>query len=259
MILLGDKDVPDIPGDEAKEPAFGMRAFAVLESFAQEARQLGLPTADNLSIILTHLSEVIRNNLPQLLSYKDAKTLIDGLDPEYRKLTDDMCTNHITYPGLQAVLRLLLAERVSIRNLHLILEAIAEIVPHIRRTEKIVEHVRMRMGQQLCGDITENGTLNVLRLGPKWDTAFHDGLKRDAKGDVLEFDMEPGQLEEFGELASKAIRGHLDDGLSFAIVTAPEVRPYVRMIMERLHPNLPILSHVEIARGAQLNIIGALS
>ncbi len=259
LALIGEGELPDIPGEETKEPAFGMRALSVLESFQEEVKQQGIPTADNVAIMLTHLSEVIRNNLPQLLSYKDAKTLIDGLDPEYRKLTEDMCTNHITYPGLQAVLRLLLAERVSIRNLHLILEAIAEIAPHIRRSEKIVEHVRMRMAQQLCGDITINGTLSVLRLGNRWDLAFHESLKRDSKGEVREFDMDPALLEEFGSEATKVIRSHLENGTQFALVTAPEVRPYVRMIIERLHPNLPVLSHVEIARGADLNIIGAVS
>lgn len=259
LVLVGDKALPDIPGEETKEPAFGMRALSVLESFQDDVKQLGIPTADNVAIILTHLSEVIRNNLPQLLSYKDAKTLIEGLDPEYRKLTEEMCTNHISYPGLQAVLRLLLAERVSIRNLHLILEAIAEIAPHIRRAEKIVEHVRMRMGQQLCADITTKGTLNVLRLGSRWDLAFHESLKRDTKGEVVEFDMDPTLLEEFGTAASQSIKSNLEAGHSFALVTAPEVRPYVRMIIERMHPNLPVLSHVEIARGADLNILGSVS
>ena len=259
LVLVGEKEMPDIPGEETVEPAFGIRALSVLEGFSEDVKQLGLPSADNVAIILTHLSEVIRNNLPQLLSYKDTKVLIDGLDPEYRKLTEEMCSNHISYPGLQAVLRLLLAERVSIRNLHLILEAIAEIAPHIRRSEKIVEHVRMRIGQQLCGDITVKGTLNVLRLGNRWDLAFHESLKRDSKGEVREFDMEPHLLEEFGTAASKTIKSHQEAGVNFALITAPEVRPYVRMIIERLHPNLPVLSHVEIARGANLNILGNVS
>ena len=112
------------------------------------------------------------------------KALLERLDPEYRKLADEICTSHISYPGLQAVLKLLLAERVSIRNLHLIIEAIAEIAPHVRRTEQIVEHVRIRMAQQICGDLSENGVLKVLRLGNRWDMAFHQSLKRDAKGEV---------------------------------------------------------------------------
>ncbi len=224
-----------------------MRAYSVPELFAEDLKRENYAFADNMSVLLTHLSEVIRNNLPQLLSYKDMKALIDRQDPEYRKLVDEICTSHITYPGLQAVLKLLLAERVSIRNLHLIIEAIAEIAPHVRRTEQIVEHVRIRMAQQICGDLTENGVLKVLRLGNRWDLAFHQSLKRDAKGEIREFDIDPRLLEEFGQEASKAIRGHLDAGERFVLVTAPEARPYVRMIIERLFATLPVLSHVEIA------------
>ena len=156
---------PDVPGDDAREPAFGMPAMWIAESYAAEAKREGFQPIDNLSVLLTHLSEVIRNNLPQLLSYKDMRALLDRLDPEYKRLIDDIVPSQISYSGLQGVLKLLLAERVSIRNLNLILEAIAEIAPHVRRSEQVVEHVRMRMAQQICGDLTEGGSLRVLRLG----------------------------------------------------------------------------------------------
>ncbi|MEX0955116.1 MAG: flagellar biosynthesis protein FlhA [Rhizobiaceae bacterium] len=259
MVLLGSGALPEMPGEEVKEPAFGMRAFSVPDMFAEDLKREQLPYADNMSVLLTHLSEVIRNNLPQLLSYKDMKALIERLDPEYKKLSDEICSSHITYPGLQAVLKLLLAERVSIRNLHLIIEAIAEIAPHVRRTEQIVEHVRIRMAQQICGDLSEGGILKILRLGNRWDLAFHQALKRDPKGEVREFDIDPRQLEEFGEEAGKVIRSHLDTGERFAIVSAPEARPYVRMIVERLFPTLPVLSHVEIAKGVEIRVLGAVS
>lgn len=259
MVLLGNRSLPDMPGEEVKEPAFGMRAYSVPEMFAEDLKREQLAYADNMSVLLTHLSEVIRNNLPQLLSYKDMKALIDRLDPEYKKLADEICTTHITYPGLQAVLKLLLAERVSIRNLHLILESIAEIAPHVRRTEQIVEHVRVRMAQQICGDLSESGVLKILRLGNRWDLAFHQALKRDPKGEVREFDIDPRQLEEFGEEAGKSVRSHLDQGERFAIVAAPDARPYVRMIVERLFPTLPVLSHVEIAKGVEIRVLGAIS
>ncbi|TIT58655.1 MAG: EscV/YscV/HrcV family type III secretion system export apparatus protein, partial [Mesorhizobium sp.] len=194
MVLLGNRDIPEIPGEEIREPAFGMRAYSVMETFAEDLKRENFTFADNMSVLLTHLSEVIRNNLPQLLSYKDMKALLERQDQEYRKLADEICTTHISYPGLQAVLKLLLAERVSIRNLHLIIEAIAEIAPHVRRTEQIVEHVRIRMAQQICGDLSEGGVLKVLRLGNRWDLAFHQSLKRDAKGEVREFDIDPRQL-----------------------------------------------------------------
>lgn len=259
MVLLGKRDIPEIPGEEVREPAFGMRAYSVPEMFGEDLKREQFTFADNMSVLLTHLSEVIRNNLPQLLSYKDMKALLERQDPEYRKLADEICTSHISYPGLQAVLKLLLAERVSIRNLHLIIEAIAEIAPHVRRTEQIVEHVRVRMAQQICGDLTEGGVLKVLRLGNRWDLAFHQSLKRDAKGEVREFDIDPRQLEEFGQEATKSIRGHLEAGERFVIVTSPDSRPYVRMIIERLFTTLPVLSHVEIAKGVEIRVLGTIS
>lgn len=259
LVITGSGRKPSIPGDEIREPAFGMPAVSILEAFAEDLKREGFHPIDNVSVVLTHLSEVIRNNLPQLLSYKDVKVLIDRMDPEYKKLADEICTSHMSYSGLQAVLKLLLAERVSIRNLHLILEAVAELAPHVRKTEQIVEHVRVRMSQQLCGDLADNGQLRVLRLGSKWDLLFHQALKRDAKGEVLEFDIDPRTLEEFSEQASKVIREFMDRGLPFVLVTSPETRSYVRMIIERLFPTLPVLSHVELAKGLDIKILGSIS
>ncbi|MDO9418257.1 flagellar biosynthesis protein FlhA [Pararhizobium sp.] len=259
LVVTGGGRRPSVPGDDIREPAFGMPAVSILETFTEDLKREGFHPIDNVSVVLTHVSEVIRNNLPQLLSYKDVKILIERLDPEYRKLADEICTSHMSYSGLQAVLKLLLAERVSIRNLHLILEAVAELAPHVRKTEQIVEHVRVRMSQQLCGDLADNGVLRVLRLGNKWDMVFHQALKRDAKGEVVEFDIDPRHLEEFSEQATKVIREHLDRGMPFVLVTSPESRSYVRMIIERLFATLPVLSHVELAKGLEIKILGSIS
>jgi flagellar biosynthesis protein FlhA len=259
LVITGDGQRPDVPGDETREPAFGMKAMWVSESFANTVKREGFDPVDNMSVLLTHLREVIRSNLAQLLSYKDMRSLLDRLEPEYRRLVEEIIPSQISYSGLQAVLKLLLAERISIRNLHLILEAIAEIAPHVRRAEQIAEHVRMRMAQQICGDMADNGVLKVLRLGNRWDLAFHQSLKRDAKGDVVEFDIDPRLIEQFGAEASKVIRGLLDQGNQFVLVSAPDARPYVRMVMERLFATLPVLSHLEIARGVQIKSLGTIS
>ncbi|MDO6962584.1 flagellar biosynthesis protein FlhA [Rhizobium alvei] len=259
LVITGGGRRPTVPGDDVREPAFGMPAVSVIETFTEELKREGFHPIDNVSVVLTHLSEVIRNNLPQLLSYKDVKILIDRLDPEYKKLADEICSSHMSYSGLQAVLKLLLAERVSIRNLHLILEAVAELAPHMRKTEQIVEHVRVRMAQQICGDLSDNGLLRVLRLGNKWDMVFHQAIKRDAKGEIVEFDIDPRHLEEFSEQATKVVREYLDRGLPFVLVTSPETRSYVRMIIERLFATLPVLSHVELAKGIEIKILGTIS
>ena len=259
MVITPGGRKPSVPGDEIREPAFGMPAMSVPDSFVEDLKREGFQPIDCISIVLTHLSEVIRNNLPQLLSYKDMKILIDRLDPEYRKLADEICSSNLTYSGLQAVLKLLLAERISIRNLHLILEAVAEISAHVKKSEQIAEHVRVRMAQQLCGDLADKGVLRILRLGNRWDLAFHQALKRDNKGEVVEFDIDPRQLEEFSEELSRVIREHMDKGAPFVLVTSPDARAYVRMIVERLFPTLPVLSHVEIAKGIEIKILGSIS
>ncbi|MGL9621821.1 flagellar biosynthesis protein FlhA [Bradyrhizobium sp. U531] len=260
VLVLVDKDgKPDVPGEEVIEPAFGMKALWVTEAFTDEVKRQGCKPVDNLSVLLTHLSEVIRANLAQLLSYKDMRALLDRLDPEYKRLVEDLCPSQISYSGLLAILKILLAERVSIRNLHLILEAIAEIAPHVRRSEQVAEHVRTRLAQQICGDLSDNGVLNVVRLGNRWDLAFHQSLKRDAKGDVVEFDADPRLIEQFATEASAAIRKFTENGTSVVLAVTPEARPYVRMILERVFPTLPILSHVEVARSAEIRALGAIS
>src|SRR5579883_645619 len=258
LVIFGDGPKPDLPGEEVREPAFGMKALWFSGAFANELKRAGFNPIDNISVLLTHLSEVIRNNLAQLLSYKDMRILLDRLGPEYKRLIDDICPSQISYSGLLAVLKLLLSERVSIRNLHLILEAIAEIAPHARRAEQVAEHVRMRMAHQICGDLMDGGVLKILRLGNRWDLAFHQSLKRDSKGDVVEFDIDPALIESFGKEASTAIRERMDHRHSFVLVAAPEARPYVRMVVDRLFANVPVLSHLEIPRGIEVKSLGTI-
>jgi flagellar biosynthesis protein FlhA len=259
LIVLGDAAKPDLPGDDTTEPAFGMPAMWISPSYADEATRLGFSPIDTASVVLTHLSETIRNNLAHLLSYRDVRALLDGLGPEYRKLLDDICPSLITLSGLQAVLKLLLAERVSIRSLNLILEAVAEIAPHARRPEQIAEHVRIRIAPQICDELLVDGALPVLRLGNRWDLAFHQHLKRDSKGEVADFDVDPAMVESFAREAGAAIRARMDLGERFALISSPEARPYVRMIVERAFPTLSVLSNLEIARGVNVRTVGTIS
>jgi flagellar biosynthesis protein FlhA len=259
LVVVGDGRRPSTPGDEIREPAFGMKAIWIPEALAADARREGYRPIDPISVMLTHLSETIHNNLARLLSYRDMRGLLDRLEPEYKRLLDDICPSQISHSGLLAVFKLLLAERVSIRNLNLILEAIAEIAPHIRRPEQIVEHVRVRISPQICGAILDQGVLKVLRLGNRWDMVFHQSLKRDAKGEVAEFDIDPRLMEEFATQVSAAIRKRLEEKHMFAVVTTAETRPFVRMIIERMFPTLPVLSQLEIARGIEVRSLGVVA
>lgn len=259
LVIPCGKPRPGLPGDEVHEPAFGMEAIWYPDVFAAELRASGHVPVDSMSVMLTHLSEVIRSNLANLMSYKDLRALTERLEPEYKRLLDETCPSLLSFSGFQAILKLLLAERVSIRNLHLILEAIAEIAPHVRKPESIVEHVRHRLMQQICGDIAQDGVLRIVRLGSRWDISFMQSLKRDGKGDVFEFDLDPRLIEQFANELSAAVKSLVDRGEQFALVTAPEARPYVRMIVDRLFPAIPVLSHIEISRGVKLDVVASLS
>jgi flagellar biosynthesis protein FlhA len=258
LVIVGDGPKPSVAGVETFEPAFGLRAVWIPEVFAKEVKREGFTPVDTMTVMLTHLSEAMRNNLAQLFSYRDMQQLIDGLSPEYKRLLDEIRPAHISFSGIQAVLKMLLAERVSIRNIQLILEAIAEISPHSRRAEQVAEHVRSRISQQICGDLAKNGVLSVLRLGSRWDLAFHESLKRDQRGEVVEFDIDPRLIEEFSRDAARVVKGHTDAGEQFVIVSTVEARPFVRMVIERIFPTMPVLSHAEVARGVQVKALGSI-
>ena len=259
LVVLGGKEPPSLPGDRVREPAFGLEAMWFPEMFSTELKHSGLSPFEPMSVMLTHLSEVIRNNLAQLLSYRDLRIITESLDPEYNKLLDEVVPAMMSFSSLQGVLKLLLAERVSIRNLNLILEAVAEIAPQTRKPEFIAEHVRMRMAQQICGDLSDDGTLKVMRLGHTWDSIFLQALKRDGRGEVVEFDIDPANLEKFATDATNQIKPLLETGRTFVLATAPDARPYVRMIIDRVFPNLPVLSHLEVSRAGRIDLIGAMS
>ncbi len=259
LVVTGDGPLPRVPGDETKEPAFGMKAMWTPEIFAATLRGEGFTPVDTISVLLTHLGETIRNNLAPLFSYKDFRRLVDGLDPEYKRLLEEIVPSSITNSGFHAVLRRLLSERISIRNVHLILEAVAEIAPHVQRSEQIAEHVRTRMAQQICADFAQDGVLKILRLGQRWEMTLHQALRRDAKGQVVEFDIEPALIEQFSVELSKIARDLMDRGQIFVLVAGPDIRSYVRMVTERIFPNLPVLSHLEIARGMPISQAGSIS
>ena len=259
LVIFGDGPKPDLIGEPTREPAFGMNAMWISPAFVAEAKRAGYDPVDNISVILTHLSEALRNNLAQLFSYRDMRALLDTLDPEYRKLLEEICPAQISYSGLQSIFKALLAERISIRSLNLILEAIAEAVPHLRRVEQIVEHVRIRIAPQICNEVVVDGVLNVVRAGARWDQTFHRHLKRDAKGEIVEFDIDPPLIEQFQSEAKAALSSFLDRGEAFVLVTTPENRPYLRMITERLFPNISVLSTLEIARGVNIKTLGSIS
>lgn len=258
LIIYGSGSYPQLNGIQTLDPAFGMNALWIPDTSVEEAKTSGFSPVDPVTVLLTHISETLRTHLSSLLTYKNMRSLIDRLEPEYRRLIEDIVPNHLSYSTLHSILKLFLSERVSIRNFELILEAIAEVAPFIRRPEGIYEHVRIRMASQICSDISRDGTLKILRLGTDWDIFFHDSIKKDTKGDVIGFDADPLMIEKFSIASSQAIQRHMDSGDQFALLTSPDARSYVRLIIGRIHPSQAVLSHMEIGSGAKISYIGSI-
>jgi flagellar biosynthesis protein FlhA len=258
LVVIGNGPKPSIAGDEAMEPAFGLKAMWIPEMYGPVAKREGFAPIDNTSVLLTHLAETLKLNLSQLLSYKDMRGLLDRLEPEYQRLLDEIAPSQISHSTLLAVLKALLAERISIRNLHLILEAVAEVSPFVKKADLIADHVRIRLSAQICGDFDEGGVLKVLRLGARWDHAFYQAIRRDAKGEIIEFDFDPKLIEEFGKQVLSESQRLTAEGHQYVIVSAAEVRPYVKMAIERLLPTVPVISHAEISRGIQTQFLGTV-
>ena len=259
LVIHKDGHQPDYPHELVKDPAYGRSASWISNVFASELRGDGFTPIDVTSVILTHLNVVIISHLAQLLSYRSVRILLNDIDTDYKALLDAVCPAHITYTGIQAVLKLLLAERVSIRNLPLIIEAIAEASSHTRRAEQVAAHIRSRLSQQICADLSSDNVLNIFRIGTRWELAFQQALKRDQKGEIVEFDFDPRQLELFGKELNDSLRERVELGESFVIVCMADARPYVRMVVERLFSSVSVLSHLEISRNVKVCSIGSLT
>ena len=141
----------------------------------------------------------------------------------------------------------------------MILEAVAEIAPHVRRAEQVTEHVRMRIAQQICGDLADTAYAEGVAARQPLGSRLPSGLKRDAKGEIVEFDLDPAWSSNSERRLRRRFASGWTRGTPSFLSPTPEARPYVRMVVERLFATLPVLSHLEIAAGIEIKSLGTIS
>src|SRR5690606_28047107 len=167
----------EIAGEHMREPAFGLPATWIDESLREEATFRGYTIVDPATVLTTHLTEILKDNMADLLSYAEVQKLLKELPAEQKKLVDDLIPSVVTATTVQRVLQALLRERVSIRDLPTILEGLAEAAPHTASVTQLVEHVRSRLAKQLCWQNRgEDGALPIVTLSPEWEQAFAEAL-----------------------------------------------------------------------------------
>ncbi|MCW5723328.1 MAG: flagellar biosynthesis protein FlhA [Maricaulaceae bacterium] len=245
----------DMPGEHVKEPAFGLPATWIDESLREEAVFRGYTVVDPSAVLVTHLTEILREHMPDLLSYAEMEKLIAGLSKEHRKLADDISPSQISRAGIQRVLQNLLKERISIRDLPTILEGIAEASAHSQNVDAITEHVRGRLARQIChAQRGPDGTMPILALSPQWEQAFAEAMIGD--GERRQLALAPSKLHEFVAAVRDAYERAAQQGQTPAMLTSPMIRPYVRSLVERFRPQTVVMSQNEIHPGARLKTLG---
>ncbi len=259
MLLVMDPEGQpvQIPGEATTEPAFGLPATWVDMSAREEANFRGYTVVDAATVITTHLTEVIKDNMSDLLSYAETQKLMDDLSTEHQKLVTDIVPNQITASGIQRVLQTLLIERVSIRDLSTILEGIAEATGFTQNIVSISEHVRTRLGRQLCAAYaTHDGLVPLITLSPEWEQAFAESLV--GQGEEKQLAMPPTRLQEFINAVRMVYDQQADRGEQPVLLTSPMIRPYVRSIIERFRPATVVMSQNEIHPQAKIRTLGQI-
>jgi len=247
----------DLPGTHTIEPTFGLPATWVNESLRDEATFKGYTVVEPSTVLATHLTEIMKANMSELLSYAEVQKLIDELSEENQKLVDDIVPNQITTSGIQRVLQSLLAERVSIRDLPTIIESIAEATGYTQNINQITEHVRSKLSRQICAAHQGAGEyLSLLALSPQWEQHFADNII--GEGDDRQLAMPPSMLQEFITSVRDAFDKAALDGEMPVLLTSPGVRPFVRSIIERFRNQTVVMSQSEIHPQAKLKTVGQI-
>ncbi len=258
-LLVMDPRGDSIPlaGEATKEPTFGLPAVWVDEGLREDALFRGYTVVDPGTVVTTHLTEIIKDNMAEMLSYSETQKLLDEVTRGHQKLVADLIPSQISIGALQRVLQNLLAERISIRDMPQILEAVAEACQGTRSTTQITEHVRMRLARQLCEQhMGDQGFIPLVTLGPDWEQSFADSLVGQAEERQLS--MAPSRLQEFIARLRQVFERHAMLGETPVLLTSPLARPYVRSIVERFRPSTPVMSQNEIHPKARIRTVGQI-
>ncbi|UWR30790.1 flagellar biosynthesis protein FlhA [Sulfitobacter sp. W002] len=257
MMVINPEGAPlQLPGEATREPTFGLDALWVDSKVADQAEAQGYTVVDPESVITTHLTEVVKENMSELLTYGSAKEAIEGLDRNYQKLVNDL---PVPSPAIlvQQVLQELLLERVSIRNLPLIVEAMAEATRQTSKPALVLENVRRRLSSQICQGLSDGqGFVPVITLSPSWEAEFIEAVK--IVGEDRTFVMSPKRVQEFVLQARQQIQRFASEDSWPALMVNPEARSYVRSMLERVSPMTPVISNAEIHRKVSLRTVATI-
>ena len=245
-----------LPGEETVEPVFNLPALWIDKSLREEAGFRGMTVVDSSTVIATHLTEMIKENIADMLSYTETQKLLNEVHKDAAKLVADVVPAKISVSGIQRILQNLLSEGISIRDIPLILEGIAEATAFTQSIMQITEHVRSRFARQICASQMRNGAVPIVTLSPDWDNEFSESIV--GQGEDRHLAMAPSRLHDFIAALRETYDRLAADGEIPCLLTNPNIRPFVRSIIERVRPATVVLSQNEIHPRARIRNLGLI-
>jgi len=243
-----------LEGVQTKEPAFGLPATWVAPSQRETAAAAGYTVVDATTALSTHLSETIRTFLPDLLSRQQVKELVDGVGQTSPKLVEELVPKIVSLGDVQRVLRQLLRERVPIRDLVTILEALADAASATKDQDAITETVRAAMGRAICRPYqNERGELTVIGVAPSLEQRLIAALVKTEQGSVLAVD--PAQAQSIAARIARALEHAVAQPV---LLCSPALRPHLYRMFSRVLPHLGVLSHAEVPAHIQVVAVATL-
>jgi flagellar biosynthesis protein FlhA len=250
---------PALPGERVQEPSFGLPAAWIEETLREEALAMGCTVVDSAGVLATHLTEIVRDTMPELLSFAETQKLLDELAPEHRRLVSDLIPAQASMGTVQRVLQSLLAERVSIRDLPTILEGIQDAAAAgTRSLAGIVATVRVRLARQISDAArAPHGAIPIIALSAEWERDFAEALA--GPGEEKQLAMAPSRLGAFMAALREAFDSASHTGEPAVLVCSGGIRAHVRAVVERFRPQTAVLAHAEIHARARIRTVGTVA
>lgn len=246
----------EVPGIETTEPAFGLPALWIPENEREQAELNGYTVVDAVSVLATHLTEVIKQHADEILGRQETQNLVDNLKKTNQALVDEVVPDLMSVGEIQKVLANLLRERISIRDMATILEVLSDYARATKDTEILTEYVRHAMARQITQQNVQNGTLPCITLDPALENRIAGGVQRTDHGSYVSLD--PDSLQNLVNALNNELPKLTNMGYQPIVLTSPAVRLYFRKLVERSVPGLIVLSQAEIEQSVEIQILGVV-
>ncbi len=245
-------------GIATKEPAFGLDAIWLPESEKERAQFSGYTVVEHSTIIATHITELIKNNMAELLGRQEVQHLVDNLATKYPKVVEELIPSVLTIGQVEQVLSHLLKEQVSIRDLRTILETLADTAPQTKNTEKLAEQVRKKLSRSITEKfLTTTGTLPLVSFNPILEKSLSETLQQTDEGSYLA--LEPGLAQKLITKISSTSEKFAELGYTPLLLAPSHIRAGVSNFVERFVPGVSVISHQEIAPNTRVQSLGVIS